>query len=158
MFEHHKQPLATREVFIKRMVKCAALAVVIAGVSLLIGILGYHYFEQLSWIDSLLNASMILSGMGPVVILKTSLGKLFASFYALFSGMVFLVTVGIIIAPIVHRFLHIFHVEGSKSEPAKTAAHKEVRKNTRVIKKDHKHEDHHKHKDEEHRPKTLLDF
>jgi hypothetical protein len=80
-------------------------------ISLLIGILGYHYLEGLSWIDSLVNASMLLGGMGPVNQLHTTAGKIFASFYALFSGMVLLVAVSILIAPIFHRFLHHFHLE-----------------------------------------------
>ena len=74
---------------------------------------GYRYFEDLPWIDALLNASMILGGMGPVGELKTVCGKLFASFYALFSGMVFLVIMGVLFAPVIHRFLHRFHLEGS---------------------------------------------
>ena len=73
--------------------------------------LGYHALENLSWIDSFLNASMILGGMGPVNELKTEAGKLFAGLYALFSGIVFLVIAGIIFAPLVHRLLHRFHFE-----------------------------------------------
>jgi hypothetical protein len=110
-FEHRKEPLATTGEFFRRMARFAALATGIILVSLGIGILGYHYLEGLSWIDSLLNASMILGGMGPVAPLRTDAGKLFASFYALFSGMVFLVAVGVLIAPIFHRFLHHFHLE-----------------------------------------------
>lgn len=79
------------------------------------GVFGYHFFEDIGWIDSLLNASMILGGMGPVTELKTDAGKIFASFYALFSGIVFLVTVGIIFAPIVHRFLHKLHIDKKTS-------------------------------------------
>jgi hypothetical protein len=78
---------------------------------LFIGILGYHLTENLGWLDSLLNASMILGGMGPVDTLKTSGGKLFASFYALFSGVVFLITMSVVLAPILHRFLHKFHLD-----------------------------------------------
>jgi hypothetical protein len=110
-FEHHKEPLASTPEFLKRMARFAALATGIILFSLGIGILGYHYLEGLSWLDSLLNASMILGGMGPVAPLQTTAGKLFASFYALFSGMVFLVAVGVLIAPIFHRFLHHFHLE-----------------------------------------------
>jgi hypothetical protein len=110
-FEHRNEPLASMGEFIKRMARFAALATGIILVSLGIGIVGYHYLEGLSWIDSLLNASMILGGMGPVNPLRTTAGKLFASFYALFSGMVFLVAVGVLIAPIFHRFLHHFHLE-----------------------------------------------
>ena len=110
-FEHRHEPLASTRAFLIRMARFAALAIGIILASLGIGILGYHYFENLSWIDSLLNASMILGGMGPVAPLQTTAGKLFASFYALFSGMVFLVAVGVLIAPIFHRFLHHFHLE-----------------------------------------------
>ena len=79
--------------------------------SLAVGVIGYHYTEGLPWLDSLLNASMILGGMGPVDVVRTSAGKWFASFYALFSGMVLLVAAGVLIAPVVHRFLHRFHLE-----------------------------------------------
>ena len=110
-FERRKEPLASTSDFLRRMVRFAGLATTIILVSLGIGILGYHYLEGLSWIDSLLNASMLLGGMGPVNPLQTTAGKLFASFYALFSGMVFLVAVGVLIAPVFHRFLHHFHIE-----------------------------------------------
>ena len=109
-FERRHEPLLPRRVFYRRVLTYFIFSVVIIGCSLGVGILGYHYTEHLSWLDSLLNASMILGGMGPVDSLKTDAGKLFASFYALFSGMVFLVAVGVLIAPIVHRFLHTFHV------------------------------------------------
>lgn len=111
MFEHHHESLIPRTEFYWRLVKYACLSVGTIVVSLLIGILGYHYFEGLSWIDSLVNASMILGGMGPVNPINTTAGKLFASFYALFSGMILLVAVTILIAPIFHRFLHHFHLE-----------------------------------------------
>jgi hypothetical protein len=78
--------------------------------SLLLGVLGYHYLEGLAWVDALVNASMLLGGMGPVDVLHTVAGKLFASFYALYSGIIFLVVVGVIFAPLYHRFLHRFHL------------------------------------------------
>jgi hypothetical protein len=81
------------------------------AVSWLIGILGYRLLEEFSWIDSILNAAMILGGMGPVNPLRTDAGKLFASFYALFSGIIFLVSVGVFLTPIYHRLLHQFHLE-----------------------------------------------
>jgi hypothetical protein len=109
-FEHHKQPLASRRIFIRRMARYLSISLAIILVSLGVGIVGYHYTEGLSWLDSLLNASMILGGMGPVDPVRTVAGKLFASFYALFSGMVFLVAVGVLIAPAFHRFLHRFHL------------------------------------------------
>ncbi len=108
--ERRHQPLASIRVFIRRMLTYLALSIAIITFSLGIGVLGYHYLENLSWLDALLNASMILGGMGPVDPLRTTAGKLFASFYALFSGMVFLVAVGVLIAPLFHRFLHAFHI------------------------------------------------
>jgi hypothetical protein len=111
MFEHHKESLLPRTEFIKRIIRYTALSIGIIAISLLLGILGYHYFGGLSWIDSLVNASMLLGGMGPVNTLQTNAGKLFASFYALFSGMILLVAVSVLIAPIFHRFLHHFHLE-----------------------------------------------
>jgi hypothetical protein len=81
--------------------------------SLAVGVIGYHAIEHLSWVDSLLNASMIMGGMGPVDPMKTTAGKLFASAYALYCGLVLLVSAGILLAPALHRFLHRFHLEMS---------------------------------------------
>ena len=111
MFEHHRDPLIPKTKFFWRIVRYACLSIGTIVISLLIGILGYHFTEGLSWIDSLVNASMLLGGMGPVNPLYTMAGKLFASFYALFSGMILLVAVSILIAPIFHRLLHRFHLE-----------------------------------------------
>jgi hypothetical protein len=86
-----------------------ALAIIL--ISLVIGVIGYHEFEGLSWLDSLLNASMILGGMGPINQLQAPAGKIFASCYALFSGIVFLISIGVMVAPLFHRFLHRFHLE-----------------------------------------------
>jgi hypothetical protein len=110
-FEHHTQPIATRTEFARRMARFGLLTAGMIFVSLAIGMLGYHYLESLSWIDSLLNASMILGGMGPVNPLQTNAGKIFASFYALYSGMVLLASVGVLATPVFHRFLHRFHLE-----------------------------------------------
>jgi hypothetical protein len=114
MYEHHKQPLAKRSVFAKRLALNGLAGLVLLAFSLGIGVIGYHFLEGLSWIDSLLNASMILGGMGPVAPLQTEAGKLFASFYALYSGVVLLAGVGILAAPIFHRFLHHFHLAEDK--------------------------------------------
>ena len=114
MYEHRRQPLASRKVFIQRLARNAGIAAIIIFISLGIGILGYHFLEGLSWIDSLLNASMILGGMGPVDTLHTTAGKIFASFYALYSGFILLVAVGVLAAPIVHRFMHRFHLQVDK--------------------------------------------
>lgn len=87
----------------------------IVAVALLVGILGYHLIVGLSWIDSVLNASMILTGMGPVDSMKDTSSKLFASAYALFSGVVFLSAVGIVLSPIFHRVIHAFHMDDDSS-------------------------------------------
>ncbi|MBI4946395.1 MAG: hypothetical protein HY840_08345 [Bacteroidetes bacterium] len=110
MFEHHKKPLIPRKAFYIRLLRSFFWSAIIVSVSLLIGILGYHFTEHLGWIDSLLNASMILGGMGPVDVLRTPTGKLFASFYALFSGLALLTIMSIVLAPVLHRFLHKFHL------------------------------------------------
>ena len=111
MFEHHHEPLLPRALFARRVLCHVGLAGSIIGGSLGVGILGYHICEHLDWLDSLLNAAMILSGMGPVNPIQHTAGKLFASFYALFSGVAFITTVGVLFAPLVHRFLHKFHLE-----------------------------------------------
>jgi hypothetical protein len=116
MFEHHQQSLLPRNLFLRRVGRFALAALLLVSVSLLIGILGYHTLEGFSWIDSLLNAAMILGGMGPVNPLQTDAGKLFASFYALFAGIVFLVSVGVLIAPIFHRLLHQFHIQAADDD------------------------------------------
>lgn len=115
MYEHHKQPLAKVPVFIKRLIMNAMISSLLLIFSLGIGMLGYHFLEGLSWIDALLNASMILGGMGPVASLQTNAGKVFASIYALYSGVILLASVGILITPIFHRFMHRFHLAEDKS-------------------------------------------
>ena len=111
MYEHHAKPLLPRPIFYRRVVKNAACGLAFICVSLGIGMIGYHVFEKMSWLDAFLNASMILSGMGPVGTLQTDGGKLFAGCYALYSGLALVATIGIIFAPVMHRFLHKFHLE-----------------------------------------------
>jgi hypothetical protein len=110
MYEHHKQPLAGRSVFAKRLLGNGSITLLLLSFSLGVGMCGYHFLEGLSWIDSLLNSSMILGGMGPVDGLQTVGGKIFASLYALYSGVILLASVGILAAPIFHRFMHHFHL------------------------------------------------
>ena len=110
-YEHKSQPIASRKIFIKRVYKNTLLASGILSFCLLIGIFGYKYLGPMSWIDALHNASMILSGMGPVAEIKTISGKLFSSFYAIFSGVAFITNFGVLIAPLVHRFFHLLHAE-----------------------------------------------
>ena len=114
MFEHKRQPLLSGKAFARRMSRFGLSALLLIAGSLLLGILGYRYFEGLNWLDAILNAAMILGGMGPVSPLYTTGGKLFASFYALFSGVVFLISVGVLLAPIVHRFMHRFHLQAGE--------------------------------------------
>lgn len=110
-FEHHSEPVLPFDQFVKRLIRYTFFSVLLLGVSLGIGIVGYHYINDLPWIDSLLNSSMILTGMGPVDPMKNDAAKLFASFYSIFSGVVFLSTVAVFLSPIVHRFLHKLHVD-----------------------------------------------
>lgn len=111
MYEHHKQPLAPRNVFARRLILNALIGLALLVVSLGIGMIGYHTLEGLSWLDSLLNAAMILGGMGPVSPICSTAGKLFAGCYALFSGFVLLLVAGLILTPLLHRLLHRFHLE-----------------------------------------------
>jgi hypothetical protein len=111
MFERRHEPLLSRVEFLWRMFSHIGMAVGIILGSLMVGILGYHCLEGMAWIDSLLNASMILGGMGPIGEMRTTSGKIFASCYALYSGIVFLVVAGVLFAPMIHRLLHHFHLE-----------------------------------------------
>lgn len=97
--------------FYQRVLKNILLAVGVLFICLLLGIFGYHYTADIGWLDAIHNSSMILSGMGPVVEIKTVPGKWFSSFYALFSGVVFITNIGIILAPAMHRIFHRLHVE-----------------------------------------------
>jgi hypothetical protein len=119
MYEHKKQPLAPKKVFYQRIWKNLLVAVFILLTSLGIGIIGYQLtIPEFDIYDSLLNASMILSGMGPIIDAKITLSntaKVFASCYALFSGIAFISTVGILIAPVAHRFFHRLHIEDNNS-------------------------------------------
>ena len=111
MYEHRKQRLAPMSVFYQRVLKNILLAGGVLFICLLIGVFGYHYTANIPWLDAIHNASMILSGMGPVVEIKTTGGKWFSSFYALFSGVVFITNIGIILAPAMHRMFHRLHIE-----------------------------------------------
>jgi hypothetical protein len=111
MYEHRRQPLLSTAKFLKRVARHWLAGFGVLGVGLGAGILGYHYIAGLRWIDSLLNASMILGGMGPVDPLPTNAAKIFASVYALFSGLAFIGIVSVLLAPFVHRMLHRIHAE-----------------------------------------------
>ena len=111
-FESRREPILSRWQFFRRMLAHGGAAglLVVGGLSL--GILGYHFVCGLTWVDSILNASMILGGMGPVDPLKTAPAKLFASGYALFCGVIFLAVAGILFTPVIHRLMHHFHLDG----------------------------------------------
>ena len=116
MYETRSKRPISRMQFFFRVIRHGVFALGAVSVALVIGILGYHGFEGMPWIDATLNASMILGGMGPVDALHTVGGKLFASAYALFSGVLFIGVMGIILAPFAHRLLHRFHFEHQREK------------------------------------------
>ncbi len=111
MFEHRHEKLLTRRLFLRRLATYALISLSLVLASLVIGIVGFMVTEGYSWVDSFLNAAMLMGGMGQVSALQTDAGKVFAGFYALYCGLVELVAVGIFAAPIIHRFLHHFHLD-----------------------------------------------
>ena len=111
MFEHRKDRLLARSAFIGRIMWSICIALGLVIVSLGIGAFGYHETLALPWVDALLNAAMILTGMGPVNQINTTSGKLFATLYAIYSGVAFLTMAAVLFAPLVHRFLHKFHLD-----------------------------------------------
>ncbi|MEX1248292.1 MAG: hypothetical protein WEA61_07390 [Anaerolineales bacterium] len=110
-FEHHSQPILPWHGFFFRVLLYVGYGLVLLLIFLALGMLGYHFLVGLPWLDAALNASMILSGMGPVDPITTEAGKVFASIYALTSGIVFAVITGIVISPIVHRVFHQLHLK-----------------------------------------------
>lgn len=113
-FERRGQQVVSRRKFMARMTIAIGLWVFLTTAGLAIGIAGYAYFEGMSFVDSFVNASMILSGMGPMGELKTTAGKIFAGAYAIFSGLIIIIATGFVLAPIFHRVLHRFHVETTR--------------------------------------------
>ena len=114
MYEHRSQPLLPRHRFVRRLLGHSIIALALLIVSLGIGVAGYRLTAGLPFLDALLNASMILGGMGPVDELHTAGAKIFASIYSLFSGIAFLAVAGILVAPLVHRLLHRLHLEAGR--------------------------------------------
>ncbi len=111
IYERRHDELAPVPVFVRRIIGALAIALGLIALALFIGISGYHLIAGFDWIDSLLEASMILGGMGPVKELPNDTAKIFASLYALFSGLIFIALMGIILSPIAHRIMHKFHVD-----------------------------------------------
>lgn len=119
MQQNFSSRLYPRHKFYHRLARSAAVSLAIIGGSLAVGILGYHFIEKMGWVDSFANAAMILSGMGPLNPLNTAVGKIFAGCYALFSGMAFLTSIGVVFTPIFHRFIHRFHLEEESDDSSK---------------------------------------
>ncbi len=115
LYEHRSEPLLPTSRFMRRVFLHVIVAAALLALSLGLGTVGYRWTEGMPWLDALLNASMILAGMGPVDVLHTTGGKLFASGYALFSGITFLATAGLLVAPLAHRLLHSLHLEAQES-------------------------------------------
>jgi hypothetical protein len=111
MYEHKNQALAPVHVFKKRIFKNVFYVLLFIIAIWSIGILGYHFIANIPWIDALHNAAMILSGMGPVVVIENTAGKIFSSLFAIFSGIAFVTSVGFILAPMVHRLFHSLNIE-----------------------------------------------
>jgi len=111
MFEHHKQALLPKREFFQRLSRSIAAGLALLGFSLASGMIGYHFLGGLAWIDAFLDASMILSGMGPTAPLHADAAKIFAGCYALYCGIALIATTGVMLAPVIHRGLHKFHLE-----------------------------------------------
>jgi hypothetical protein len=111
MYEHRTDRLLTRVQFARRVIGHFGYSILAIAIALGAGVVGYHVLARLGWVDSLLNASMILGGMGPVDPLNTNGAKVFASFYALFSGLVFIGVLGLLLAPFIHRVMHKLHMD-----------------------------------------------
>jgi hypothetical protein len=119
MYENRYKSLLPRHLFYARLRRHIAMGFGLVACCLGIGMCGYRGFESMNWTDAFVNASMILSGMGPVTELKTNGGKIFAGCYALFSGLAFIVLVGVILAPVIHRAMHKFHLEDAELDKKK---------------------------------------
>ena len=108
-FEHHNEAVLPQELWFRRIASTVWLAFFIIAAALSGGVLGYHYIAGLGWVDAILEASMILGGMGAVSTMPNDASKLFASAYALFSGLIFISVTGVVLAPFLHRMMHHFH-------------------------------------------------
>lgn len=110
MYEHYRQPLLSPREFLVRMLQHGGWALLLLGISMTVGVLGFHFFSNQLWIDALLNSAMLLGGMGPIGDMGPTAGKLFATFFAIYSGLVFIAASGILFTPVFHRVIHKFHL------------------------------------------------
>lgn len=116
LFESKRDPLISRGAFARRMAASFAVVAVLIAVSLVVGMIGYHTFEHMPWVDAFSNASMIMSGMGPLSPLQTTGGKIFAGAYALYSGLALILATGVLLGPLLHRLMHKFHLEEPRNK------------------------------------------
>jgi hypothetical protein len=116
MFEHKSQPLLPPRAYAHRLLRSAVAGLMFVVPSLAIGMLGYHFLEALGWTDAFLDAAMLLGGMGPVHQPATEAGKIFAGLYAIYCGLVVILIAGVMMAPIVHRAMHRFHLESEAGD------------------------------------------
>jgi len=116
MYESRHQPLLHRAGFVRRVLGHAAAGVGLVLASIALGMAGYACFERMSWTDAFLETAMLLGGMGPIHAPQTEAGKLFAGFFALYAGLVFIVTAALLLGPVVHRLLHLFHLERARRD------------------------------------------
>jgi hypothetical protein len=133
-YERYQQPLLSRRRFYGRLFRSFTTFILLLLFALTIGTLGYHFTARLDWLDAFLNASMILTGMGPVDHLTNTGAKWFASIYAIFSGVMFLTSVGVLMAPVLHRFLHRFHLEEDDDEEVDEQADRDTGRRPRLRK------------------------
>lgn len=119
MLEHNHAHAVSTSMFIAHLTRNSFFGLLFITIALFIGMLGYHVFEAMSWVDAFVNASMILSGMGPAAILVTTPGKIFAGCYALFSGLAFIAIIAVVFSPIIHRFFRKIHLESGKNSPSR---------------------------------------
>ena len=114
--EHHRQKLASNKVFLQRILRCILIAAVFLSLTISMGACAYHWMDHEPWVDAFLNAVMVMTGLGLVGNLTTIQIKIFTSFYALFSSVIFFMVLAILFAPLIHRFMHHFHLEIDKDK------------------------------------------
>jgi hypothetical protein len=110
-YENSRQPLLARNIYLRRLVYTGLITISILAIWVIIGMIGYHFLDDLPWIDAFVNTGMLVGGMGPINILTNPPAKIFAGFYAILSGVLFLSAFAVMMAPIFHRFIHKFHLE-----------------------------------------------
>ena len=111
MFEHYKQPLISRRKFTLRMLRSGGISLLVIGMAIFVGMWGFHYLENMAWLDSLLNSVMVMTGISAVPVTFTGVGKVFTAAYAIFSNLAFFAVIVILVAPILHRLMHYLNLD-----------------------------------------------